>query len=74
MTHRHETAIKEIKLRASRARELADSLDNYAKAMEDDREVKVGTRMEWAINEIENFLRNINFAGLARYRAALLDE
>lgn len=72
MTYAHEEALKALKIRALRARNLADVLDRYAKELEDTRptpklNVSVNTRYEWAINEIENYTRNLNFAELARH-------
>ena len=73
MTYSHENAIKAIKIQASRATELASKLNTYAEQMADTREVKAGTRMEWAINEIENFIHNIGFSSLAHIRADCQD-
>ena len=71
MTYNHKEAIKALKLRASRARDLATDLDRYSMHLEDDREVSLETRYTWAINDIENFIRNIGFSELARHTANL---
>lgn len=67
MTYQHEQAVKALQLQAQRARELADKLDQYAQELQDDREVKLTDRFSWAINEVENFIRNVNFSQLARH-------
>lgn len=71
MNYSHEAAIKALKQRANQARELTDKLDRYCEQLVDDREVKLTERYTWAINEIENTLRNLNFAELARHAANL---
>jgi len=74
VTYAHEAAIKALKRRANDARELADKLDKYASALEDDREVSLTDRYCWAINEIENFMRNLDFNHLAKHAAELAKE
>lgn len=71
MTINHENAINAILLRATRARELAEKLERYAAQLVDDREVPLNERYTWAINEIENYIRNINFSKLARHTARI---
>ena len=78
MTYELKTAIQALRLRAERARDLATTIDNRVREMEE----KAGGRKDefpvsqtdvfvWTINDIENFIRNVNFAELARLAAGL---
>lgn len=73
MTKNQERAIEQIKIQARRAADLATELERYAREMADTKEISVHERMAWAINDIENYLRNINFATLARYMSKLTE-
>lgn len=72
-----ESAIEALKRRAMHARNLAAVLEKHAADIENppavktNLEVSAADRFGWAINEIENFLRNLNFAEMARRMAEL---
>lgn len=70
-----KSAREALEARARDARSLADSIDARLKDLdhEDDSPIKVSRseRYTWIINDIENFIRNINFAELARHAANL---
>ena len=64
-------AVKALKDRAASATRLAESLTKYAEQIAKGDDVPSNERFSWAINEIENFVRNVNFAQLARHCARI---
>lgn len=68
-------AVKAIRRRANDARGLAEKLERYAAEIENPPKsaVKITAteRFSWAINDIENYLRNLNFAEMARDAASM---
>lgn len=71
-------AVEALMLRASQARALAGLLERYADRLMSPPKLEVPVAdavdvFHWAINEIENYIRNVNFAELARRTAELKD-
>lgn len=67
-----KAVVAEMKHQATRAVELAETLSRYANELEKDAGgTEASDRFNWAINDIENYIRNINFANLARKMANL---
>lgn len=57
-----------IKQLASDARELAERLDRRAAQLAEGSTPNASATelFSWAVNDIENYIRNVNFAGLVR--------
>jgi|SRR6516225_11633461 hypothetical protein len=62
-----ESAVRALKRQARHARELAEQLERNAERIEKNGEMEVPLPdlFRWSINDIENFVRNANFASLA---------
>lgn len=69
-------ALQELEAKAYSLRQCADAMDNYAKTIKKNESpigmrVTRADRMGWAINELENLVRNFNFASMARIMGEL---
>ena len=77
MNDNMQRAVDALKTRALRARDLAVTLDRRAEELvnaKTDGRVKGSEVFVWAINEIENFTRNLDFNDLARCCAMLAQD
>lgn len=66
-----DAAIRSLQRRANAARDLADTLERRIKQFADDSFASMTDQYCWAINEIENFTRNLDYAELARHAAMI---
>jgi len=73
-------ALKQLKeaftKRANAMRDMADALDKRVEELGKPNEIKGmritdADRSNWAVNEIENLIRNLNFSELCRLTASL---
>ena len=76
-TYELEQVVEGIQTWVKQLRSKADELEGRAKRIETgdvesgNQDTPPATQAEWAMNDVENLIRNLNFAGMARKIACL---